>query len=81
MLPTYAQHAGRRVTEMRELATTMSESGLEPCVVAAVGRLHEQLARTLPTGGDAARTDTATLMIETLAAHGLLSTGPDPAAD
>jgi 3-hydroxyisobutyrate dehydrogenase-like beta-hydroxyacid dehydrogenase len=46
MLPTYAEHSGRRATEMRELAATAQTSGIEPCVVDAVARLHEMLAHT-----------------------------------
>jgi 3-hydroxyisobutyrate dehydrogenase-like beta-hydroxyacid dehydrogenase len=44
MLPTYAQHAGRRATEMQELEETARAAGLEPCVIAAVRQLHETLA-------------------------------------
>jgi len=44
MLPTYAHHASRRATEMRELEQTIEHAGLEPCVIAAVRRLHDLLA-------------------------------------
>jgi len=46
MLPTYAEHASRRATEMNELQATARASGLEPCVLDAIGRLHELLAHT-----------------------------------
>src|SRR5947207_2171998 len=44
MLPTYPQHAGRRAAEMAELEQTALAAGLEPCVLAAVARVHEMLA-------------------------------------
>ena len=44
MLPTYAQHAGRRAAEMAELEQTALAAGLEPLTLAAVARLHELLA-------------------------------------
>ncbi len=44
MLPTYAQHAGRRRDEMQHLCETILASGQEPCVIDAVQRLHETLA-------------------------------------
>ncbi len=43
MLPTYAQHAGRRATEMSELEQTVRGSGLEPCLIAAIRALHEKM--------------------------------------
>lgn len=46
MLPTYAEHSGRRATEMRELLSTAQASSLEPCVIDAISRLHELLAAT-----------------------------------
>jgi 3-hydroxyisobutyrate dehydrogenase-like beta-hydroxyacid dehydrogenase len=46
MLPTYAEHAPRRATEMSELQATARASGLDPCVLDAIGRLHELLAHT-----------------------------------
>jgi 3-hydroxyisobutyrate dehydrogenase-like beta-hydroxyacid dehydrogenase len=52
MLPTYPRHAGRRETEMNELEATALSAGLEPCVIAAVRRLHETLAATWPAGTD-----------------------------
>jgi 3-hydroxyisobutyrate dehydrogenase-like beta-hydroxyacid dehydrogenase len=44
MLPTYARHAGRRATEMRELESTARNAGIEPCLIRAIRDLHEQLA-------------------------------------
>jgi 3-hydroxyisobutyrate dehydrogenase-like beta-hydroxyacid dehydrogenase len=44
MLPTYAQHAARRATEMQELEQTARSAGSEPCVIAAVREFHELLA-------------------------------------
>ncbi len=44
MLPTYAQHAGRRADEMRELEQTVHAAGLEPCMLAAAREMHELLA-------------------------------------
>jgi 3-hydroxyisobutyrate dehydrogenase-like beta-hydroxyacid dehydrogenase len=47
MLPTYAQHAGRRAEEMNELLATAEASGLEPCLLEAVSRMHEMIAGAL----------------------------------
>lgn len=44
MLPTYAAHAGRRSTEMSELAQTVDDSGIDAGVIRAVRRIHETLA-------------------------------------
>ncbi len=44
MLPTYAQHAGRRAGEMSELQATAEAAGLQPPILSAVRELHEQLA-------------------------------------
>jgi 3-hydroxyisobutyrate dehydrogenase-like beta-hydroxyacid dehydrogenase len=44
MLPTYTEHAARRASETRELEETARSAGVEPCVLAAVRRLHEVLA-------------------------------------
>jgi 3-hydroxyisobutyrate dehydrogenase-like beta-hydroxyacid dehydrogenase len=55
MLPTYAEHAVRRATEMSELLATAQTSGVEPCVVNAIGQLHELLAQmnfTTASGAD-----------------------------
>jgi len=46
MLPTYARHAPRRAAEMRELEETAICAGIQPCVIAAIRDLHEQLAAT-----------------------------------
>jgi 3-hydroxyisobutyrate dehydrogenase-like beta-hydroxyacid dehydrogenase len=73
MLPTYALHAGRRVTEMTELEATARGAGLRPCVIASVRQLHEQLAGALPEARDDTQPFAAASMIETLAAQGLLS--------
>lgn len=45
MLPTYPRHAGRRSHEMRQLEATARSSGMEPCVIQAVARVHDALAR------------------------------------
>jgi 3-hydroxyisobutyrate dehydrogenase-like beta-hydroxyacid dehydrogenase len=47
MLPTYPQHADRRVQEMRQAAGMVQSVGLEPCVLAGVERLHEEIARAV----------------------------------
>jgi hypothetical protein len=44
MLPTYAQHAARRATEMREVEQTAQSAGVDPCVLAAVRQFHDLLA-------------------------------------
>ena len=46
MLPTYAEHSVRRASEMRELNAIAQTSGVEPCVIDAIARLHELLAHT-----------------------------------
>lgn len=81
MLPTYPQHAGRRAAEMAELEQTALAAGLEPCVLAAVARVHEMLAgadfgqSAEPGGGW-----TVNSIIERLAAEGLLAAEPAGAA-
>jgi 3-hydroxyisobutyrate dehydrogenase-like beta-hydroxyacid dehydrogenase len=45
MLPTYARHAERRATEMAAVEQTARSAGLEPIVLTAVRRLHEEWAR------------------------------------
>ncbi len=70
MLPTYAEHAGRRATEMRELLATAQDSSLEPCVIEAISRLHELLAATSFTTASGA--DVGSIVRHTGAA-GLLS--------
>jgi 3-hydroxyisobutyrate dehydrogenase-like beta-hydroxyacid dehydrogenase len=47
MLPSYPHHAARRSTEMREVEETAWAAGIEPCVLAAVSRLHEAIATLL----------------------------------
>ena len=49
MLPTYALHAERRVTEMSELAATARAAGVEPCAIDAILKIHESLA-SIPLG-------------------------------
>lgn len=44
MLPTYAQHADRRVTEMLELEQTARAEGIDPTVIEAIRDAHEALA-------------------------------------
>jgi 3-hydroxyisobutyrate dehydrogenase-like beta-hydroxyacid dehydrogenase len=44
MLPTYAQHAGRRAVEMRELERTLEHSDIRPCLIEAVRELHDAIA-------------------------------------
>ena len=75
MLPTYAQHAARRATEMSELEATALASGLTPPVIRAVRQAHEELAAVEFTGA-ADTTGTAVVpFIEHLAALGFM-TGP-----
>lgn len=54
MLPTYAQHAGRRATEMSEVDQTERATGMQPCVIDAVRQLHEELATIKATAIKAA---------------------------
>ena len=54
MLPTYARHAGRRLTEMDELEATARAAGLEPRVIGGVVGFHAALARALESEGGAA---------------------------
>jgi 3-hydroxyisobutyrate dehydrogenase-like beta-hydroxyacid dehydrogenase len=70
MLPTYAEHAPRRATEMNELRATAETSGLEPCVIEAVSRLHELLAHTNFTTASGADVRS---IVRHLRAAGLLS--------
>ena len=63
MLPTYARHAGRRQTEMAELAATAAGAGMEPVVVEAIHRMHARLARAF-AGGEAAGMDVAAFVQE-----------------
>jgi 3-hydroxyisobutyrate dehydrogenase-like beta-hydroxyacid dehydrogenase len=82
MLPTYSMHAGRRATEMRELEQTSRNTDMEPCLIDAIRRLHEQLALIPFSAADGA---TVTSLIERTEAEGLLAGGvpsvpPGPAA-
>jgi len=75
MLPTYAQHAARRATEMQELEQTARSAGLEPCVIAGVREFHELVAAAtaeFARDDDKPTPDLAEL-IERLDAAGLLS--------
>jgi 3-hydroxyisobutyrate dehydrogenase-like beta-hydroxyacid dehydrogenase len=44
MLPTYAQHAARRATEMSELEATARAAGVTPRAIEGVVKFHEALA-------------------------------------
>jgi 3-hydroxyisobutyrate dehydrogenase-like beta-hydroxyacid dehydrogenase len=46
MLPTYAQHAARRATEMSELEATARNAGLTPRAIEGIVRFHEVLAES-----------------------------------
>ena len=77
MLPTYPQHAGRRAAEMAELEQTALAAGLEPCVLAAVARVHEMLAGAdFGQPGHSAGGWGLASIIERLAAEGLLAAEP-----
>jgi 3-hydroxyisobutyrate dehydrogenase-like beta-hydroxyacid dehydrogenase len=65
MLPTYARHAERRAEEMAEVERTARSAGLEPILLTAVRRLHEDLARALP--GVAGNDQTSEQFLEDLA--------------
>jgi 3-hydroxyisobutyrate dehydrogenase-like beta-hydroxyacid dehydrogenase len=78
MLPTYALHAARRVTEMQELEQTARWAGLEPTIVSAVRSVHEQIANV---GLDAAAGASAALLIEKLAEEQMLTADPSAAQD
>jgi 3-hydroxyisobutyrate dehydrogenase-like beta-hydroxyacid dehydrogenase len=60
MLPTYVQHAARRVEEMRQLESTLRDVGTEPVVTEAVRCLHERLAQA--AWHDAGSSDLAALV-------------------
>ena len=68
MLPTYAQHASRRATEMSELESTVRAAGVEPCVTGAVRNLHESLAAEKFD----ADVSTVNALVERLATSGFL---------
>ena len=81
MLPTYAQHTGRRVTEMQELEQTARSAGFEPCVIEAVRRLHENLASvSFDAAADAGGWSAASL-IERLAEEQMLAADTSAAQD
>ena len=56
MLPSYAEHAGRRAVEMREVEEMAQAAGVNPSMTAAVREVHEQLAsidfQGIPKNGD-----------------------------
>jgi 3-hydroxyisobutyrate dehydrogenase-like beta-hydroxyacid dehydrogenase len=70
MLPTYSQHAGRRAQETNELLATAESSGVEPCLLEAVSRLHEMMAGALD--GDNAEDGGVTPFVRKAAQLGLL---------
>jgi 3-hydroxyisobutyrate dehydrogenase-like beta-hydroxyacid dehydrogenase len=73
MLPTYAEHAARRATEMSELEETARAAGIEPCVIEAVRRLHEEIAAvSFDAAGEKSSGFTVASLIERLAAEGVL---------
>ena len=72
MLPTYAMHAGRRAAEMNELENTARAAELEPCVMAAVRRLHEDLAVAMDSS-EHQNLPTVRSLIERLAAGDFLA--------
>jgi 3-hydroxyisobutyrate dehydrogenase-like beta-hydroxyacid dehydrogenase len=72
MLPTYALHAERRATEMRELDRTSRETAMEPCVIDAIRQLHDGLAQIAFNAADGS---TVTSLIERVVAEGLLADG------
>jgi 3-hydroxyisobutyrate dehydrogenase-like beta-hydroxyacid dehydrogenase len=76
MLPTYAQHAARRSIEMRELERTVLNTGIEPCVSAAVRQLHEQLAAAQ---FDPADGSSVSSFVQRILTDGLLAADPLPA--
>lgn len=70
MLPTYAQHSGRRADEMRELEATIRNTELRPCLIEAVRLLHETLADVRFDAVDGANVNS---LIERAIAAGLLA--------
>jgi 3-hydroxyisobutyrate dehydrogenase-like beta-hydroxyacid dehydrogenase len=50
MLPTYAQHAARRATEMSELEATARAAGVTPRVIEGIVKFHDALAEALADG-------------------------------
>lgn len=80
MLPTYARHASRRAMEMNELEQTLRSAGQQPCVVAAVRRLHEPLSRASLDLSAHPHGELLAAMIEQLGGDGFLAAG-SPAID
>lgn len=78
MLPTYAAHAARRVTEMQELEQTVRWAGLEPTIIAAVRSVHESIANA---SLDVAANASAASLIEKLAEEQLLAADLTAAQD
>jgi len=78
MLPTYAAHAARRVTEMQELEQTARCAGLEPTIIAAVRSVHESIANA---SLDEAAGQNAKSLIERLAEEQLLAADLTAAQD
>ncbi len=73
MLPTYVRHAARRATETAEVEQTARACGLEPTVLTAVRRLHEDLADALAgtaAAADSGGGDSAEQFMRHLAARG-----------
>jgi 3-hydroxyisobutyrate dehydrogenase-like beta-hydroxyacid dehydrogenase len=77
MVPTYARHAGRRATEMREVELTARNAGVDTCVIRAVRELHEQLGAIEFAEQDGA---SVTALIERVISAGLLDGGSAPLA-
>lgn len=69
MVPTYARHAGRRATEMREIELTARNAGADACVIGAVRKLHEQLGTIEFAEHDGA---SVTALIDRVISTGLL---------
>ena len=72
MLPTYTRHAARRATEMSELAQTIANSGMQPCVIEAVRQMHELMAAIPFTDADGTN---VTSFVQSAARAGLLNAG------
>jgi 3-hydroxyisobutyrate dehydrogenase-like beta-hydroxyacid dehydrogenase len=64
MLPTYARHAPRRLTEMGELLATAEDAGATPLVIEAVRDFHAELAAAFPAGRDDGGGDVAAFVQE-----------------
>jgi 3-hydroxyisobutyrate dehydrogenase-like beta-hydroxyacid dehydrogenase len=82
MLPTYTRHAGRRAEEMNELLATAQASGIEPCLLEAVSRLHEMMAGALGDAEQAKQGDGGvTPFVRKAAELGLLQPAEAAASD